>query len=69
DYFGVPTAHVHFIGHSLGAHLAGYTGEYLKAEGTSLGRITGEKIIFRNEISRKFTYEPHRKTILVMKHL
>lgn len=33
---------VHFIGHSLGAHLAGYTGYHLQHDfGLTLGRITG----------------------------
>lgn len=33
---------VHFIGHSLGAHLSGYAGYHLKHDfGLSLGRITG----------------------------
>ncbi|CAL4120475.1 unnamed protein product, partial [Meganyctiphanes norvegica] len=40
-YFGIPPAHVHVIGHSLGAQLAGYMGEYLKSRGRILGRITG----------------------------
>lgn len=37
DNVGLNPKHVHLIGHSLGAHTAGYAGE--KIEG--LGRITG----------------------------
>lgn len=34
--------HVHMVGHSLGAHLSGYTGYTLQREfGLTLGRITG----------------------------
>ncbi|KAJ8669350.1 hypothetical protein QAD02_000609 [Eretmocerus hayati] len=36
---GLPTANVHFIGHSLGAHVAGNTGEQVKSG--KLGRVTG----------------------------
>ncbi|XP_069156080.1 pancreatic triacylglycerol lipase isoform X2 [Procambarus clarkii] len=41
DYVGVEPGHIHVVGHSLGAQLAGYTGLYLKERGASLGRITG----------------------------
>ncbi|ROT62374.1 putative pancreatic triacylglycerol lipase-like [Penaeus vannamei] len=41
EYFGVPPSAVHLVGHSLGAQLGGYTGEYLKGRGAKLGRITG----------------------------
>ncbi|XP_042218331.1 uncharacterized protein LOC121863643, partial [Homarus americanus] len=41
DQLGVPSKHIHVVGHSLGAQLAGYTGEYLKSHGAILGRITG----------------------------
>lgn len=36
-YLDVDPANVHVIGHSLGAHIAGYAGERVEA----LGRITG----------------------------
>lgn len=36
---GLSSANVHIIGHSLGAHAAGFTGKLLN---TTLGRITGE---------------------------
>nr|CAH0113682.1 unnamed protein product [Daphnia galeata] len=39
--FQVPTENCHIAGHSLGAHLAGYTGQYLRDRGHMLGRITG----------------------------
>lgn len=43
----VKPAKLHIIGHSLGAHTAGYVGYYLRIQyGYRLGRITG--IIFRN---------------------
>ncbi|XP_069955111.1 pancreatic triacylglycerol lipase-like [Cherax quadricarinatus] len=41
DQLGVPPGHIHVVGHSLGAQLAGYTGQYLKERGATLGRITG----------------------------
>ncbi|XP_047498306.1 pancreatic triacylglycerol lipase-like isoform X1 [Penaeus chinensis] len=41
EYFGVPPSAVHVVGHSLGAQLGGYAGEYLKSRGAKLGRITG----------------------------
>ncbi|XP_042859422.1 endothelial lipase-like, partial [Penaeus japonicus] len=40
EYFGVPPSAVHVVGHSLGAQLGGYAGEYLKSQGAKLGRIT-----------------------------
>ncbi|XP_046638843.1 pancreatic lipase-related protein 2-like [Daphnia pulicaria] len=39
--FQVPTENCHIAGHSLGAHLAGYTGQYMRDRGHMLGRITG----------------------------
>ena len=41
DNFQVGPEHVHVIGHSLGAHAAGYAGAAIKEAGGVLGRITG----------------------------
>ncbi|XP_028403781.1 pancreatic lipase-related protein 2-like [Dendronephthya gigantea] len=41
DVTGVRTKSVHIIGHSLGAHIAGYAGKRLARKGLSIGRITG----------------------------
>ena len=41
DATGVSTKSVHIIGHSLGAHIAGYTGKRLARKNVTLGRITG----------------------------
>lgn len=38
---GLRTERIHFIGHSLGAHLSSYVGATLKESGLTLGRITG----------------------------
>lgn len=35
--YNIDPSNVHIIGHSLGAHAAGYAGEYLE----NIGRITG----------------------------
>lgn len=41
-YLGIHQDHIHFIGHSLGAHMAGYAGQTLQTEfNYKLGRITG----------------------------
>ena len=41
DVTGVSTNLVHLIGHSLGAHIAGYAGKRLAANHYTLGRISG----------------------------
>ncbi|KAK8399443.1 hypothetical protein O3P69_003494 [Scylla paramamosain] len=41
DEMGVPASRVHIVGHSLGAHMAGYVGQYLQTHGATLGHITG----------------------------
>ncbi|XP_043197105.1 pancreatic triacylglycerol lipase-like isoform X1 [Amphibalanus amphitrite] len=38
---GTPSNQMHVIGHSLGAHLAGYVGDFLHKTSMRLGRITG----------------------------
>ena len=42
ETFHLDLYHVHMIGHSLGAHAAGYAGADLRKRGRTLGRITGE---------------------------
>ena len=41
DVTGVQTKSVHIIGHSLGAHIAGYAGKRLARKNFTIGRITG----------------------------
>ncbi|KAF6210751.1 hypothetical protein GE061_013861 [Apolygus lucorum] len=38
---GLSPDHVHFIGHSIGAHASGFAGKYLKGQGKTVGRISG----------------------------
>ncbi|CAH2076035.1 unnamed protein product, partial [Iphiclides podalirius] len=38
---GIDLNDVHLMGHSLGAHLMGYTGRFTRARGKVVGRITG----------------------------
>jgi hypothetical protein len=47
DSRGIPLSNVHVIGFSLGAEVAGYTGQHLKAgKNPRLPRITGESYRF-----------------------
>ena len=41
DVKGISTISVHIIGHSLGAHIAGYAGKRLSRKNFTLGRISG----------------------------
>lgn len=41
DVTGVSTKLVHIIGHSLGAHIAGFAGKRLATNNHALGRISG----------------------------
>ena len=47
EQFGVLADQVHIIGHSLGAHIAGYAGEKI----AGLGRITGNAVLPRSAIT------------------
>ncbi|KAK9703917.1 Lipase [Popillia japonica] len=39
---GIPLSNVHLVGHSLGAHLSGFTGKNIQQQsGLTVGRITG----------------------------
>ena len=42
---GANLAKIHLIGHSLGAHIAGYAGERLSQAG-GVGRITGNSLVY-----------------------
>jgi hypothetical protein len=55
DSRGIPLSHVHVIGFSLGAEVAGFTGKHLRAgKAPRLPRITGEDYHFMqlNNMSR-----------------
>lgn len=45
---GSSASRFHIIGHSLGAHIAGYAGQYLKSR---LGRISGKMLYMLDNIS------------------
>ncbi|KAI4461553.1 lipase [Holotrichia oblita] len=53
---GIPFSRIHLIGHSLGAHLAGFAGDNLqRISGSRLRRITG-----LDPAGMQFTYFPNR---------
>lgn len=41
DQYGMAYEDAHLIGHSLGAHVAGFAGKNIKNMGNELGRISG----------------------------
>lgn len=52
SHFGLDPGHVHMIGHSLGAHTAGYAGERVPG----IARITGAQITYYRDITFRTFY-------------
>ena len=50
DHSGVSTSAIHIIGHSLGAHVAGYAGSLVQG----LGRITGMHAVTCSSLSHRW---------------